>query len=845
MGEVYRARDTRLKREVALKVLPPKWMADAERKRRFEREARAASALNHPNIVTIYDIDQVDGVSFIAMEYVAGKTLDQVIPKRGLPVQEALKYAIEIAGALAAAHDAGIVHRDIKPSNLMVSATGQVKVLDFGLAKLTEPAPAGADSPTSSLKPETEEGAIVGTVSYMSPEQAQGKAVDARSDIFSFGSVLYEMLTGQRPFRGDTKISTLAAIINQEPAPLRTGVPNELEKVITRCLRKDPERRFQHMDDVHVALQELKEGSNWNKASQHSWLRWMWVAAALVAVVIAGTVWLRRDGGQLSTPIEIAPFTSYAGDETYPSFSPDGNQVVFSWNGEKQDNVDIYVKQIGAPTPVRLTTNPAVDLSPAFSPDGRSIGFVRSIANRCVFVTIPSIGGSERIVGDVFPPDRIRDLIAPCEPGEGPQFAWFPDGKHVVTAGLAVLSVETGESTDLTSRPPNLPADSSPAVSPDGRAVAFGRSSGYGTSELYLLDLAPDLRARGDPRRLTSHKGPNHSPAWTPDGGSIVYTSGDRASSRLWRMPASGRGRPQQLPFADAWSFTLSQAGNRLVYVRAAEGKHIWRLSLTDSGDAVNPPRRFIASTRTEYAAQYSPDGKRILFESDRDGNHGIWVCDADGSNAAALFSQVGVLAGTPRWAPDGERVAFDSNASGNMDIWTVRSNGGRPTQLTSDPSDDHVPSWSADGKWVYFASKRTGRFEVWKTPAAGGAAVQMTRNGGWMAFESPDGESVYYVKMSGDELWRVPANGGEERVVITALGSWDFSVFHDGIYFVETVSPEPSIRFLSFVTGKTRVVAPIQSVGGFSVSPDRRSILFARGDASGSDLMLVENFRP
>ena len=278
-----------------------------------------------------------------------------------------------------------------------------MKVLDFGLAKLTEPAPARADSPTSSLKPETEEGAIVGTVSYMSPEQAQGKAVDARSDIFSFGSVLYEMVTGRRAFQGDTKISTLAAIIEREPAPLNAEVPDELQKLITRCLRKEPARRFQHIDDVQIALQELKEeSSRTHRDVQHSWLRWILVAAGVVAAVIAGTIWLWRDGTHPSAPMEVTPLTSYPGEESAPNFSPDGNQVVFSWDGEKQDNLDIYVKQIGASTPVRLTTNPAADLSPAFSPDGRSIGFIRFFGNHFVFVTMPATGGSERIVADVL-----------------------------------------------------------------------------------------------------------------------------------------------------------------------------------------------------------------------------------------------------------------------------------------------------------------------------------------------------------------------------------------------------------------------------------------------------------
>src|SRR5512135_1512907 len=272
MGVVYKARDLHLDRFVALKILPSEKVADAERKRRFVQEAKAASALNHPNIVHVYDIDQSDGTDFIAMEYVEGKTLDQRIGHRGLRLNDALKCAVQIADALAKAHSAGIVHRDLKPTNIMVNENGVVKVLDFGLAKLTEKIQGDKYGSTASLDAEgkslTGEGLIIGTVSYMSPEQAEAKKVDARSDIFSFGSVLYEMVTGQRAFQGTSKISTLSAILHQEPEPVSTissAIPADLEKLISRCMRKDPAKRFQHMDDVKVALDELKEESESGK----------------------------------------------------------------------------------------------------------------------------------------------------------------------------------------------------------------------------------------------------------------------------------------------------------------------------------------------------------------------------------------------------------------------------------------------------------------------------------------------------------------------------------------------------------------------------------------------------
>src|SRR5713101_2598 len=273
MGIVYKALDSHLDRFVAIKVLPPEKVANAERKRRFVQEAKAASALNHPNIITIHDIASENGIDFIAMEYVPGRTLDELINRKGLRLNEALKYAVQIADALAKAHSAGIIHRDLKPANIMVTENGLVKVLDFGLAKLAETATSEFGE-TATVRapqgPNTEAGTIVGTTAYMAPEQAEGKKMDARSDIFSFGSVLYEMVTGRRAFHGDSKMSTLSAILKDEPRSVSSvapDVPRDLERIISQCLRKDPERRFQHMDDLKVALLDLEEESNSGKLS--------------------------------------------------------------------------------------------------------------------------------------------------------------------------------------------------------------------------------------------------------------------------------------------------------------------------------------------------------------------------------------------------------------------------------------------------------------------------------------------------------------------------------------------------------------------------------------------------
>ncbi|MGC2185531.1 MAG: protein kinase [Terriglobales bacterium] len=402
MGVVYKARDTHLDRFVAIKVLPAEKVADPERKQRFVQEAKAASALNHPNIITIYDIDLTDGIDFIAMEFVAGKTFDRVIPRHGLRLNEALRYSVQIADALAAAHSAGIVHRDLKPGNAMVTEQGLVKVLDFGLAKLTESTAPREDDSTRTLKPTTKEGTIVGTVSYMSPEQAEARKVDARSDIFSFGALLYEMVTGRRAFRGGSHLATLTAILREEPKPageLAEGLPPELERIIGRCLRKSPERRFQTMADLKVALEELKQESDSGTlgaatAPQQRRLgRRAWTSALLAALGVAGALWFVRSTVKAPEPTMTAvPIATYRGFPGQPSFSPDGNQIAFTWDGEKRENADIYVKLIGTSSPpLRLTTDPAADFSPAWSPDGRFIAFLREVSGvKCALLLIPA-----------------------------------------------------------------------------------------------------------------------------------------------------------------------------------------------------------------------------------------------------------------------------------------------------------------------------------------------------------------------------------------------------------------------------------------------------------------------
>ena len=423
MGVVYRAFDTHLDRAVAIKVLRPDAIASPDRKRRFVQEAKSASALNHPGIVHIYDIDSEnlpDGpTDFIAMEFVPGKTLDQYIGKSGLSLDDTLKYGIQIADALSRAHAAGIVHRDLKPANIIVADDGRVKLLDFGLAKLTEVIDGdleGATVTAAQVNLQTEEGAILGTVAYMSPEQAEGRKVDRRSDIFSFGSVLYEMVTGRRAFEGTNKVSTLAAILHTEPkatSEISVRVPIELDKIIVRCLRKDPERRAQGIVDIKLALEELKQDSDSGKLSgqveaaaavrQPARLprRFVAITAGVVAlvVVIAGLAWwLPKRPAPAPARSEWVQITNLPDSVVQPALSPDGRMLTFI-RGPRSFNTtgQVYVKMLPSGEPVQLTRDNHIKMSPVFSPDGSRIVYSVTDTGIWDMWAVPVLGGEPRL----------------------------------------------------------------------------------------------------------------------------------------------------------------------------------------------------------------------------------------------------------------------------------------------------------------------------------------------------------------------------------------------------------------------------------------------------------------
>jgi Tol biopolymer transport system component/predicted Ser/Thr protein kinase len=856
MGVVWKARDTRLDRFVAIKFLPPDKTANPDRKMRFAQEARAASALNHPRIITIYDIDHADGSDFIAMEYVSGKTLDQLIPAKGMKVVDAVRYAMQIADALAAAHAAGIVHRDLKPANVMVSDTGQVKVLDFGLAKLQEESVSGEYENTRTIvqQAKTEEGTIVGTACYMSPEQAEGQKVDARSDIFSFGSVLYEMLTGKRAFRGETKVATLAAILRSDPEPVDKqveGVPRELARIVQRCLRKDPDERAQGMADLRIALKEIKEESESGlltaspAVTKKRGRKALWIAAGIVAFAAAGVAAYLWAPGKNAPEVALQAtlLTSYPGLEGTPSFSPDGGQVVFTWNGEKQDNYDIYVKLLGSGAPLRLTSDPAMDYNPVWSPDGRWIAFIR---DRTI-VMISPLGGPEREVA--------QNLFAPlAAPSTTRRFGitWSPDGRWLVASthdearqpmALFLVSAESGEKRRLTSPPRTISGDFDGVISPDGRTLAFSRlvvigSATMSDGDVFTMPLGADYAPAGPPKRITFDQTLTHGIAWTADSKEIVFSSYKGGSSGLWRIPVAGQQKAVKLPVGDhGVSPSISRQGNRLAFEQAIPSDtNVWRVSLTEPS---HTPTSLIASTRQEQSARYSPDGRKIAFSSERSGPSAIWLCDADGGNPTQQTS-IG-NSGSPAWSPDGQRIAFDSLVNGQWQIFTMSARGGKPQQLTTAPASDSRPQWSHDNQWIY----ASGGGGIRKISVNDRKVIQLTHDGGSNPAESEDGKTIYYT--AGGAIWKVGTDGaGMKEAIPGPIPALTIEVTRDGIYYLGSAK-DRGIKFFNFATGRSQTILKLDKglALGMSISPDGKWLLFTQRDTDTSaDLMLVDPFR-
>jgi len=874
MGVVYKAHDARLNRLVAIKILPPEKLHDPTIKQRFVREARAASALHHPGIVTIHDIGSDAGVDFIVMEWIDGKTLAEVIPSKGMRAVQALHYGVQIADALAAAHGAGILHRDLKPSNVMITHEGRIKILDFGLAKILESSDASSDA-TTFAAPLTEERTLVGTTAYMSPEQAEGRKLDARADIFSFGTVLYEMTTGQRPFTGDSSLSVLTRILNDDPKPpadMNASIPPELDKTILRCLRKDPGRRYQTMADLKVALEDLEADTPSSRVAPrviHAPSRWRWAWAPLLPIVLVASYvgWQMWRSAEQAGPLRAHALTTFPGKELYPSLSPDGNYVAFTWTGPRQDNTDIYLQQIGAGSPLRLTSDPRSDYNPVWSPDGRWIAFLRgdpatplARSDREVRL-VPPLGGPERKLTDV----RVQEVTV------NPVYlAWCPDSTCVIvtdTVGegkpdaLFAIALDTGDKRQLTKPQPPILADTNPSVSPDGESLLFLRRTTWASGELHVLRLRRDMTAAGEARHVTTPGLKPDNATWLPNGKEIlVSTAAVAGGAGLWRLPATGDVAPALLPFVGEDgvmpAFSRPQPGRaaRLVYVRSFTDHNIWRINTAAPGVAASsPPVVAIASTKEDMHPQLSPDGRRVAFTSTRSGAWEIWTSDLDGANPVQMSSlRAPTGTGVPHWSPDGRLIVFASDADGQFDIFIVPSAGGKPRNITSHSAMEHAPNFSRDGKWIYFSSTRSGDYQVWKIPVSGGEPVQVTTDGGWLSQESADGAYLYFTATPAvgarTPLWRMPTAGGPAVKVLEGVLNGSLGVVERGIYYIDQPSTKATIQFFDFASGRSVTIArdlgDAAEIAGFAASPDGRTILYARRDSAVDDLMLVENVR-
>jgi Tol biopolymer transport system component len=564
-------------------------------------------------------------------------------------------------------------------------------------------------------------------------------------------------------------------------------------------------------------------------------------------------------------PLTAVPFTTFGGNERHPYFSPDGSQVVFTWNGADQANYDIYVKVIGSESALRLTSDPAEDFSPVWSPDGRSIAFLRRVSSTSAAVMlIPPLGGAERKLAEVR---TMLPEICGCAPSRS--LSWSPDSARLAIMdkpspedpiSLLVLSIETGEKRRLTRPPPGSVGDSDPAFSPDGRRLAFSRSTGFAVSDLYVISLTGALVPAAEPRRLTFDDRQAGNPTWTPDARQIIFSSNrSGGGDLLWKIRAD-EGAPERLESVgeDGQDPAISRQGDRLVYTRTFADANIWRAGLAPIASGGGAPAfetsPLVSSSRRDANGSFSPDGKRIAFASDRSGSFEIWVSGSDGANPVQL-TRLRSFSGTPRWSPDGAEIAFDSNLEGHWEIYVANANGGaRPRRLTTSPGDSAMPSWSRDGKWIYFASVRDGYAQVWKAPSAGGPPVQVTTTGGYLARESPDGRFVYYTKSDPylsyaknkqvDGLWRAPVDGGAETRVLETVKLRGFEVVEDGIYFF---APGPKsqtlVRFHNLRTNTESLIGVITKplVVFLAISPDRRTLLYSPVDQQIGDLMLVE----
>ncbi|HZB45254.1 MAG TPA: protein kinase [Pyrinomonadaceae bacterium] len=718
MGEVYLAQDLRLSRKVALKILPAEFVADPERVLRFEREARAVSALNHPNIVTVYDVGEERGWHYIATEFVEGRTLRDLAGD-GLKLKEMLSYASQAAEALSAAHGAGVTHRDIKPENIMVRADGYVKVLDFGLAKLAESRASDAKDVRGAV--ETRAGVVMGTLAYMSPEQAAGDVVDSRTDIWSLGVVLYEMAVGKTPFAAGDRRATINAILSSEPEAARASVPElpaEFDHVLSKALEKDRELRYQTASDFRAdlrrLLREIDSSASWSSekviaARRRRARRWLLpasVAAGLASVLVAGLLawpFFKEDpAGPDWSRATHTQLTDQAGTEFYPSLAPDGRSFVYA--SKDGDDYDIFWQRVGGKNPTPLTKDsPSDDTQPAFSPDGERIAFRSERAPAGVYVMEATGENARRVSEGGFQPSWSPDgrEVVYCDAGHD-----LPTTRNTTPSALWVVNVETGAKRMLVRQDAMQPA-----WSPHGQRVAFWfMPPGVGRR-----DIATVSRDGGDPIVVTKDASTNWNPVWSPDGRHLYFASDRSGNMNFWRVrvdEATGEvlSEPEAVVTPSKYSrhLNFSRDGKRMIYVQTDDQSNIQAAEFDARGERVVGDLFWITrGDRAVSRPELSPDGTRFVIRMPRRTQDDIVILNRDGTNWRDLTNDH-YFDRYPRWSPDGRRIAFVSDRSGIYEVWMIDADGTNLRQVTAHGAvGTAFPIWSPDGARLLYRRDR------------------------------------------------------------------------------------------------------------------------------------------
>jgi Tol biopolymer transport system component/serine/threonine protein kinase len=771
MGIVYRALDVKLERDVALKILLPDLVKNEARKRRFIQEAKLASALKHPNIAVIYEIDDAADETFIAMELIEGSKLSDLLASERPSISRATAMAVEILEGLSSAHEKGIVHRDLKPANLMVTEDGHIKIIDFGLAKLVERVPSVNDADSDAqtkVKGDTQEGQILGTVAYMSPEQARGQTIDHRTDLFSFGIVFYEMLTGETPFQGSSAVETMSAIINQPAPPVSRSVKGPLaealSRIVERCLEKDPEDRYQTAKDLLSEVRRVKRDSESGARvagvspapGRRRALGWAGLGLVALAVVVLSLLRLASGPAPLprfTHPIQV---TSALGVEDHPSWSRDGQTLAYESN--QAGNWDIWVTQVGSGQHLNRTEDhEGADFNPSWSPDGREIAFISNRDDWGAYVMSPLTGSPRRVaaLGRVSP-------------------QWSPDGTHLayilpVAGGgwqAEVLSLASGESRRFP-----LPGSGNSrwglTWSADRRFFAYvdGPSGRPQITQLWLLRASG-----GEAIPITAGEWKDESPSWSKDGKYLYFVSNQGGAMDLWRQEmgdgvATGEPEPLTTGIGMRTAF-FSRDGTKLAYSRGRLVGNLWRVPIRADRLAIwSDAQQLTFDEALVEHADVSPDGTRVVLSSDRAGNPDLWLMPAGGGEMQQLTTEP-TPDWLPRFSPDGSRIAFYANRSGNRDLWVMPASGGQAKQITQNPAQDFHPSWSSDGNSLVFHSVRDGNTDIYAIAVDGSGETRLTDDPApdEIPAISPDGAWIVFSRLgsAGWGVWRMPREGGE-----------------------------------------------------------------------------------